>query len=169
MMMTAIHRRALLPVALTTLSLTPSRHWVATFYSAPQLELLPLILLLQLVTLSGALRIETKHVLNRNGNNAFNSTSRLSEVVVILLGKGYNSSQQQAFLSSSKLIRIHLLLLPVIPLVPSRRKVLLFKSLLLEEDLMQRLQPQLHLVELQQESRQEEAQRITALKKSMLF
>ena len=103
MMAMGICHWALLPMALMTLSLTPSCLWVVTFYNAPQLELLPLLLLLHLVMLSGALWIETKHILNRNGNNTFNSGSRLLAAVVLVTGKGNNSSQLQAFLSNSKL------------------------------------------------------------------
>ncbi len=97
------HHRAHLPLALMTLSLASSHHWVVTFYNAPQLELLPLLLLLHLIIVSGALQIETKHIWNRNGNNAFNSGSRLLAAVVLVTGKGNNSSQLQAFLSNSKL------------------------------------------------------------------
>jgi hypothetical protein len=94
-----------------------------------QLELLLLLHLFHLVVLSGALWIKNKHIWNRNGNNAFNSSSRLLAAVVLVIGKGNNSSQLQAFLGNSKLIRIRLLLLQVIPLVPSHYKVPLFKSL----------------------------------------
>ncbi len=140
-MMIAIHHRALLAATQTRLCQTLScDNGLSIFYNAPLSRLL-LPLLLHLVILYRALWIKTNHICSRNGNNVFNSGSRLS-----VAGKGNSSHQLHPFLSNSKLIRICHLLMPVIPLMPTHHEGLLFKSFLLEADLMQPLQLQLHLV-----------------------
>ncbi len=140
------------------LCLTRSHQGVGTFYNAPLLGFVPLLLLIHLVILSVALRIETKHVWKRN----VESGSKLASSLQATCPDEGNNNSQVLPLSSSMHIKIHV---PsrVIPPGGSLAAVLQVRMLLLlEADPMLLLQMQLPLAQMLQESRVEGGQGTTA-------